>query len=447
MTSNIGLLIILFLSVAGIVAGTSRLKIHPFLVLLAASYFAGIAAGIPLSEIASVVSGGFGSLMGSIGLVIVLGTFIGVALEKSGAAIKIADIIILMAGRRFPTLAMSMIGYLVSIPVFCDSAYVILSSVRKSLALRTGIKSVTLSVALATGLYATHTLVPPTPGPIAAAGNLGMEEHLGRVILLGLAVAVVAMLTGTLWAVYAGRKFVNVSDKLTDIAPLEEREIPAAWKAILPIMLPIFLIALRSAAQLFPGWPPDGLFIEVINFAGQPINALALGLVSVLLLFPARKSTIMRDWIKEGILVAAPILLITGAGGAFGAVLRETRIGDALGTMLAQYQLGIFLPFVVAALFKTAQGSSTVAMVATSALMAPLLASMGLESHTAMALVILAIGAGSMTVSHANDSYFWVVTQFSGMDVATGYRAHTTATLLQGTVSMAFIWLLSLVLL
>ena len=135
--------------------------------------------------------------------------------------------------------------------------------------------------------------------------------------------------------------------------------------------------------------------------------------------------------------------LITGAGGAFGAILKETQIGETIGNLLADYQLGIFLPFIIAAAFKTAQGSTTVALVATSALIAPLLAGIGLDTTMDKVLVVMATGAGAMTISHVNDSYFWVVTQFSGMDVKTGYKTHTIATLIQGVVSMIFIYAIS----
>jgi gluconate:H+ symporter, GntP family len=435
------LIVVLLLSIIAIIGGTSKYKIHPFLVLLGASYFVAISAGMPAGNIAGVIASGFGNLMASIGLVIVLGTLLGVVLEKSGAAIKLAEIITLLVGPRYPALAMSLIGYIVSIPVFCDSAFVILTSVRKSLATRTGKSPVVLSIALATGLYATHTLVPPTPGPIAAAGNLGLENHLGLVILMGLAVAFVTMLAGYAWALQTGKHKITPDDiDSSSNIPEHSRNVPAGWKSLLPIILPIVLIGLRSFA-IFPSKPfGEGWIFTLLDFVGHPINALALGFAASLFLFPKFDKETLTGWIGEGITAAAPILLITGAGGAFGAVLKETQIADTLGNMLAQYHLGIFLPFVIAAIFKTAQGSSTVALVATSALIAPMLSSLGLDSVYGASLAVMAIGAGAMTVSHANDSYFWVVTQFSGINVSTGYKTHTVATLVQGITAMIVVW-------
>jgi GntP family gluconate:H+ symporter len=165
------LVLILIGVIAFIVIATSKFKLHPFLTLILAAFIAAFAYGLPSGEIAKTITTGFGGILGYIGLVIVLGTIIGIILEKSGAAITMADVVIKVLGKRFPTLTMSIIGYLVSIPVFCDSGFVILNSLKQSMANRMKVSSVSMSVALATGLYATHTFVPPTPGPIAAAGN------------------------------------------------------------------------------------------------------------------------------------------------------------------------------------------------------------------------------------------------------------------------------------
>lgn len=438
------LIAVLMISVVFIIVGTTKLKTHPFIILLFAAYLAGVLSGLPTADIAMVISTGFGSIMTSIGIVIIFGTIIGVILEKSGAAIKLAELVLKVVGNRFPALAMSIIGYIVSIPVFCDSGFVILSSVKKSLAARTGKSQVALSIALATGLYATHTFVPPTPGPIAAAGNLGLENQLGIVILAGLVVAVFAMLAGYFVASAFGAKQSAFNGEPTVIPEMQNDKIlPSAVKSLVPIVIPILLIALRSVVT-FPSKPlGTGFLFSVFNFSGQPVNALIVGFLFALLLMPKLNKETLTGWIGEGITAAAPILLITGAGGAFGAILKETHIGETIGNLLAIYHLGIFLPFIIAAAFKTAQGSTTVALVATSALIAPLLTSIGLDSTYGKMLALLATGAGAMTISHVNDSFFWVVTQFSGMDVKTGIRTFSLATLMQGIVSMGIIYLMS----
>ncbi|NVJ57441.1 MAG: GntP family permease [Vibrionaceae bacterium] len=449
-------LILILLAVIGfIVIATTKFKLHPFLALISAAFIAAFAYGLPADSIAKTITGGFGGILGYIGLVIVLGTIIGVILEKSGAAITMADSVIRLLGDRFPTLTMTIIGYIVSVPVFCDSGFVILNSLKESLAKRLRTSSVAMSVALATGLYATHTFVPPTPGPIAAAGNLGLESNLGLVIGVGIFVAATAALAGMLWA----NRFKNVEpdnideehqELSQDWQALKESygKLPTAGQAFSPIFVPILFICLGSIAK-FPSYPlGQGVVFDVLAFLGQPLVALFIGLLlSIRLLKSDNKAEEFGQRISQGITSAAPILLITGAGGAFGAVLKATELGTYLGETLSAFGVGIFMPFIVAAALKTAQGSSTVALVTTSALVAPMLAQLGLDTEMGRVLTVMAIGAGAMTVSHANDSFFWVVSQFSRMSVGLAYRAQTAATLVQGVTAMTLVYILSLVLL
>lgn len=451
-----GLVLILIALIVFIVLATTRFKLHPFLALLGAALLAGFAYQLPTLEIAGHITRGFGGILGYIGIVIVFGTIIGVILERSGAAITMAETVIRLLGERFPTLTVSIIGYLVSIPVFCDSGYVILNSLKNALAARMKVSVVAMSVALATGLYATHTFVPPTPGPIAAAGNLGLESSLGLVILVGLVVAFVTAMAGMLWA----NRFIGKDIELEDDgAPIMDSndyqamrdsygQLPSPAKAFAPIFVPIALICLGTVGNL-PARPVgEGALYTLVAFLGQPIFALAIGLaLACTLLKSDNKRQELSDRVTEGLVAAAPILLITGAGGAFGTMLSATPLGDYLGQTLSSLGIGLFMPFLVAAGLKTAQGSSTVSLVTTSALVAPLLGQLGLDSEMGRVLTVMAIGAGAMTVSHANDSFFWVVTQFSRMKVATAYQAQTVATLIQGIVGIITVWLLSLVLL
>ncbi|WP_105616924.1 GntP family permease [Vallitalea okinawensis] len=444
------LILILIVGILFIVLATSKFKVHPFISLLLAAYGIAFAAGMPVLEIGSTIRNGFGGILGYIGIVILLGTIIGTILEKSGAAITMADTVLKVVGEKHPGLAMSIIGYIVSIPVFCDSGYVILSSLKKSLAKRTGQSSVMMSIALATGLYATHTFVPPTPGPIAAAGNLGLENQLGLVIVVGIFVAIVGMIAGYVWAKVAGKRYRSAEDdeKLTmsyEEIKKQYGKLPSAWKAFAPIFIPIILIALGSVAS-FPTMPMgEGSMYTLFAFLGKPVNALMIGFFLSLFLLPHLNEDTLTGWVNEGLKNAAIIIMVTGAGGALGAVLKATNIGEYLGASLSTLHLGIFVPFIIAAALKTAQGSSTVALVTTSALIAPLLGSLGLDSTMGSVLTVMAIGAGAMTVSHANDSFFWVVAEFSGMDVSTAYKSQTMATLIQGIVTMAFVAVLTLI--
>jgi GntP family gluconate:H+ symporter len=225
---------------------------------------------------------------------------------------------------------------------------------------------------------------------------------------------------------------------------------PSVTRSLLPIFLPIILIVTRSIGEL-PSKPfgEAGAFTEVLGFLGQPVVALLIG-VALAMTLPKRfdkEMLSMTGWVGEAIVGAATIIIITGAGGAFGKVLQNSGIANVIGGALSDANLGIWLPFLIAAGIKTAQGSSTVAIITTAGLLAPLLATLGLDSDTHRALVVIAIGAGAMVVSHANDSYFWVVTQFSGMDVKTGYKLQTLGTLVQGLTAAFAVYLVSIMVL
>lgn len=436
------LFVIILIGVLFVVLATAKLKLHPFLALIISSFFVGIASGMPLLDVVTNINTGFGSLMTSIGIVIVAGTMIGVILERSGAAYRMAEVVLRIVGPKRPQLAMSIIGYIVSIPVFCDSGFIILSSLQKSLAKRAKVTIASMGVALATGLYATHVLVPPTPGPIAAAGNIGASDYLGTVILVGLIVAIPATFVGYLWAVKVASK-IQVPLDQEEAMDYEEviksfGKMPSTFNAFLPIVLPIVLIGIGSIAALVGD--PESTLNMILRFLGSPIVALLLGVFAAFPLLPKLNEETLTGWIGDSLKDAAPILLITAAGGSFGTIIKETGVGDMLQQMdlgsLATGSLFLLVPFIIAAALKTAQGSSTTALVITSTLVAPMLVTAGIEGAFPLALVVMAIGAGAMTVSHVNDSFFWVVTQYSGMEVTQAYKAQTMATLLQGITTI-----------
>jgi len=440
------LIILLLLSIAFIVVSTSKFHFHPFLALLFAAVGFGLFARMPLDEIAASINDGFGGTIGSIGIVIIAGVIIGTFLEHSGGAFAMAQKILNVIGEKHVSLAMSIIGYIVSIPVFADSGFVILTPLNKALSKESKISLAESAMALAAGLMVTHCLVPPTPGPIAAAGLL--DADLGLVILLGMIVSVFGLVVGWLFATrVASKTYIDPEPELSDEQVLEKiKEAPSAFKAFTPILVPILLIVMKSVSD-FPTKPlGEGAFRECVGFIGEPVIALLIG---VLLAFRLPKKLTMQmlsttGWVGKALLNAAIIIMITGAGGSFGMVLRNSPIAGIIGESLSNANLGIWLPFIISAAIKTAQGSSTVALITTASLMAPLMGPLGFESEMSKALVVLSIGAGSLVVSHANDSFFWVFTQMTRMDVKTGYRLHTFATLLLGVTSAVVIWVISL---
>lgn len=440
------LLVILAVAIIMIVLLISRFKVHAFLALLAASFFVGFAAGMNPIDVTKTIMKGFGGTVERIGIVIIAGTIIGVFLEQTGAALTMAETVLKWVGAKRPALAMSIIGYITSIPVFCDSGFVILSALNKSLSKKSGVSMAVMATALSTGLYATHTLVPPTPGPIAAANNL--HADLGMVILIGLIVAIPVTIAGYLWATKFASQYEVIAETSVSYEELLEKfkSLPSAFAAFTPLVLPIVLIGLASVAN-FPGKPfGDGTLKLAINFIGEPMNALLLGFFSCFLLVPKLDEEVLSGWVGQGIKDAAAIIFITAAGGSLGALLAASKIADYLGSSLAVFNLGIFLPFVIAAALKTAQGSSTVSLITTSAIIYPMLGTLGLASPTGAVLATMAVGCGAMVVSHANDSYFWVVSQFSDLKVNLAYKCQTLGTLVQGLVGIVVVYILKLIL-
>ena len=440
---------LLALAIVFIVFATARLKLHPFLALLIAAFGFGILSGMPLADVVKSVNDGFGGTIGYIGIVILAGAIIGAFLEQSGGAYRLAEGVLRITGRKNVPAAMSIMGYVVSIPVFCDSGFILLAPLKKALCRRAGITLAASSIALALGLYATHTMVPPTPGPIAAAGII--KADIGLVIMWGLLISAIACFGGWLFAVLVAKRVEISPDKPGEAPPPlpSLTDSPSAFASLMPILIPILLIVLRSIAE-FPTKPlGEGVILKALGFVGQPVVALLIGVALAILLPKKLERTMLSDkgLVGKAILDAAIIIVITGAGGAFGKVLQNSGIAAVVGASLSNTPLGIVLPFIIAAGIKTAQGSSTVAIITTAGLMAPLLTPLGLDGETAKALVVVAIGAGAMVVSHANDSFFWVVTQFSNMTPETGYKLQTLGTLVQGLVAGAAVWVTAAVVL
>lgn len=441
-----GIFIALLIGILFIIVSTTRWKLHPFLALLLTAFGLAFYADIPVAEITPVVLKGFGNTIGSIGIIIIAGTLIGVMLEKSGATLVISRALIRLVTEKRPALALSAIGYIVSIPVFCDSAFVILSSLNRSLSRKTKTSIVPLSIALASGLFSTHVLIPPTPGPIAAAANLHADNLL-LVILTGLVVAIPVMLTGFVFSNYLKRKYPYHETDLPENEKEEENVDgqPSLILSLLPILIPIFLMALGTVFGLMKDGSENRILSGLLIFTGNPTIALLIGMFVSFRLIPRSGRKMMNEWMGEGLKNAAVILMITGVGGALGSVIQQLPLKEILSSTTSATQLGLLLPFAIAAVVKTAQGSSTVAIITTSAILFPSLGALGLDSEIGKSLSIMAIGSGSMVVSHANDSYFWVVSQFSGMTVKTAYQTHTVAGLLQGVAGLLTVMGLGLI--
>ena len=438
------MLTVIIVAVIAMILAISKLKIHPFIVMTVIAIAVGLLCGMNTEDVIVKVKAGFGNILASIGIVILSGTIIGTILEKTGAALTMANTILKLVGKERSVLTMGLTGYVTGIPVFCDSGFVILSPISRALAAQSNKSLAVMATALSAGLYATHCLVPPTPGPIAMAGTL--SANLGLVIGIGLLVSLPATFMGILYAnKVAGKIDIPANPEYT-VDELVEKygKLPGALHSFAPILVPIILIALKSIGD-FPSHPfGTGAVKMCFSFIGNPVVALLLGIALATTLIPKSEKKNTLSWVTEGVTNSAGILAITGAGGAFGEILKSLPLADALRSSLLQMHVGVFLPFIIAAILKSAMGASTVAMILTSAMVAPLMPALGFTSEIGKALVIMAIGAGSMTVSHANDSYFWVVSQFSDMNTQQAYKCQTGVTLVQGITTIIVVFIVSL---
>jgi GntP family gluconate:H+ symporter len=417
----------------------SKVRLHAFLALIVTAVFMGLLTGQAPADVVTAITGGFGGLMTHIGIVIALGVIIGEILEATGGAEKIANSILRLVGRERSPLAMGIAGGIVSIPVFCDSGFVILTPIWRAISRVGKVPVMTLSAALMAGLLTTHVFVPPTPGPIAAAGILGAD--LGKVVLYGLIVSVPVILASVLWANsrFVREKFPRyITEDDAAVVPVKkEFKTPSTFMAYIPIVLPILLIVAQSFSKEYMA---EGSIRDVLAFIGHPAIALLIGTAVAFIMAPNTQE--VRDvWVGRALERCTVIIMVTAAAGSFGRVLALTGIGEYLGGVISGWGLpGVVLPFLIAAFILTAQGSATVAILTTAAIIAPILPSLGISPEIA----VLAIGAGAVTVVHANGSYFWVVAKFSDMDIVEGHWAVTATTLIMGITGIISVAILSM---
>lgn len=456
--SAVTMIIIFLVAIVAMVVAIARFGVHPFISILVTALLLAFVLGIPLQTLPDTVGRGFSSIFTGIGLVIIFGTIIGSILDKTGAAVAMARVVERTVGRRFPRLAMLIIGWIVSIPVFCDSGFVLVSPIGRSLATRSGQSPVALSLALAAGLFASHVFIPPTPGPVAAAGIMGLEDNLLLIIALGAVISLISLVPAYFFAGYMGKKVKQDTDKSSHDSESPQQPEAADAKAIpafaafMPIVVPVLLMAIGSLAPLLN--LPEALQ-QVLIFLGKPFIALMIAAACCLPLL-ARRGILSQAYslTQESLMTAGPIIFITAAGSVLGAVIVDSGfvniIKDHCGALSA---LGMVFPFLIAAVLKSAQGSSTVAITTTASIMgmfsdsSSMMTALGYTSPLSAALVVMAIGAGAMTVSHANDSYFWVVTGFGGIKASDGYRTMTLMTLLMGLTAILAISLAAAIIL
>jgi len=431
------LLVIFGVAIAFVLVSIIKFRLNPFVALLLTSILTAFLARMPLADSSRYVAVGFGNTLKGIGIVIGLGIILGRLLSESRATEVIAESMVKAVGKKHVTLAVALTGFLVSIPVFMDAAFVILVSITKKLSNLTKTPMITLTGALSISLLVSHNMIVPTPGPVEVANNTkaGMGAFCIYAVLVGLPAVLIA---GWLYSKFIGR---NVTEFAPDEAQSEESGMiekkPSAMLSFFILMLPMILILFGSimAMVLEAGTSRHSFF----TFIGDKNIAL---LVTVLLAAVALKKYTVRPMnqvMSEAAEKSGMILLITGAGGAFGMVINSSGIGSYLVETLSAGNISIlFAGFILAAVLRGALGSSTVALVTTSSILGPLV----LQSGTSPVLVALAVCAGGNCMSLPNDSGFWVVTRFSDLKLSETLKAWTLGASLAGVV--AFIGVLIL---
>lgn len=447
--SSVMVILGLVLAVLVLVLLTVKFKIHPFFALIATSFTFAIVSGMNLNDMISAFSSGMGNTIADIGLVIALGTVTGTLLEKSGAAEVMAESILKITGKKHAALGLAITGYFVSIPVFCDSAFVLLSPIARKLSKDTKISMTTMAIALAMGLHATHMFVPPTPGPLAVAGIL--EADLGMVILMGALVSIPVTLVGYLCAVHFGKKYYYIpeeeGEETAEEAADPSRKRPSAAESFLPILLPILLMLLKTIGDMVG---LGGVAGSIISVVGTPAIALLIGLLVAAYTYHKVNPEDKKAWSFDGIVAdslrtAGQIVLIVGAGGAFGGVLKASAMQDILTNAFSGLTIGILAPFIIGFIFRTCVGSATIAMVTAATMISPLMEVLGFGTPMGRVIAMLACAAGGMMVFHGNDDFFWVTVTCSKMDTSVAYKTIPISSVAQSLTALAVVFVLSLI--
>lgn len=432
---SIGLLLFLVL----------RFRLNAFLALLIASIGFGLTAGMPLSEIITNITTGMGNTLGFVATIIGLGAILGAVLEHSGGSQALARFLLQALGEKRAPLAFVLTGFLVAIPVFFDVAFVLLVPLVYALGRRTGRSLLHYGIPLLAGLATTHAFIPPTPGPIAVADIL--QAELGWVILLGFAVGIPTVaVAGLWWGKRVGDKYFLAAPDLVK-PELENEELPPIRLILTLILLPIVLILGNTLTTMLVKagtWVESG-WTDALIFFGHPYVALLLSCLLALYFLGTRRgldSKTLQSIATKALAPAGAIILITGAGGVYKQMLVASGAGEVLAKVFLEFELlPVLLAFILAALIRVLQGSATVAMITAAGLLAPALPQLGLTAPQ-IALLVLSIAAGASTLSHVNDSGFWLVKEYLRMDEATTLRTWTVMTGLLSVSALAMILLL-----
>lgn len=432
------MLIGLAIGIAVLIFLVLKTKIQAFLALIISTVVVGVIGGMPLTNITIEVDGvektfgivnsitsGFGGTLGSIGIIIGFGVMMGQIFEVTGAAKRMAHTFLKLFGKKREEEALALTGFLVSIPIFCDSGFVVLAPIAKAISKATKKSVIGLGTALAAGLVITHSLVPPTPGPLGVCGIFGVD--VGKFILLTLVLALPMAIACIAYSrLYLSKKYYRIPNEEGEIVEMPYQEpnyeaafsmdmtgVPGALESFMPLIIPIILILINTVATAMG--KTEG-FMNVLVFLGQPIVAVGLGLiVAILTLGRSLDRHEALTEMEKGMASAGIIMLVTGGGGALGQIIKDSGLGTFMAEGLAKTAIPIIiLPLLISTAMRFIQGSGTVAMTTAASITAPIIAASGVSSI----LGAVACCVGSLFFGYFNDSYFWVVNRTLGVSEA-----------------------------
>jgi len=428
-------------------------KLHPFLSLIvSALVVASLSDRIPLSEVIGTISGGFAGMMGSIGILLVLASIIGKCLVESGAADRIIRSLSRLFGSSREEYAFLSSSFFLSMPVFFDTVFYLLAPLVRIAYARRKRDYVLLLCAATAGGAVTHALVPPTPGPIIVSQTLGVS--LSSTFLIGLLVSIVpAFVCGVMYARFMNKRihvdplpfYGMTNEELEELAAKDDDTLPSLFLSLLPIVIPIFLIAVSTIAEMVNVF---GGLKELVMVIGDKDTAFLLGAASAVMVVVWQKKTSFKEVFKSlepAITEGTVIAFVVGGGGAFGKALADSGVGGLIATAASDWGFSLlFLSFLTAALIRIAQGSSTVAMITTAGIVAPALGMVELPFHPAY--LVGAIGFGASTTSWMNDSGFWIVSRLGGLTESETLKIWTVQLTLIAITGFAWVWVLTKIL-
>ncbi len=418
----------------------TRFKWHVFIALLVPIVLFALLPGIDRSAFITAFEQGFGGTIESIAVVIVVGSIIAEALKHTGGIERITSSMVRWVGEKRMPLALTMSGWIIGLAIFSDVGYVILNPLVHSAALKSALNMSVMATGLVGAMQMTHAMVPPTPGPLAAAALVGAD--LGTVIVYGGLATLIASLAGWVFALVAGPHIVSPpSEEFVGKSLIEqgrESELPSTWRAYAPILIPLTLIAGQSAARLMLS--EDHIVNAVMLYLGWPVVALGIG---VLLAYrnttPDQGAARTGEWVENALRTSAMIIMVTGLGGALSQILRGTPAVETIATAVAFTGLpAIFLPFVLGIVGNVITGSTTVGVITAASVVAPIMGTLGLSPEATM----LAGAAGSIIIKFPNSSYFWVCTSLSRMSLKAALMSYGGVTFVNGTVAMVVVYAL-----